>query len=100
MEKNTRGIGDNSVQDDTFQSLAEATSEISKKLWSVLKLIHAARDTHTASHGDNYYFKYEVSDRESERANVLRIMPKEGVERRPNTYKKKEPLLRLSFKFK
>ena len=90
MENDTRGIGDNSVQEETYQSLAEAIRDIGKKLWNIRTLINEAKDTHTASHGDKYYFKYEISDAAAETARVLQKMPDEGVERRPNPYEKKE----------
>ena len=90
MSNDKRGIGDNSLQEEQYKSLADVLKDAGEKLWNVRNLIKEAKDTHTASHGDKYYFKYEVSDREFERANTLRIMPKEGVERRPNPYEKKE----------
>ena len=90
MSNDKRGIGDNSLQEEQYKSLADVLKDAGEKLWNVRNLINEAKDTHTASHGDKYYFKYEVSDREFERANTLRIMPKEGVERRPNPYEKKE----------
>ena len=90
MTNNKRGIGDNSVQDEgTFKSLADVIAEISNKLWNVRRLINEAKDTHTASHGDVYYFEHEISDAAAETARVLQRMPDEGVERRPNPYEKK-----------
>ena len=90
MTNNKRGIGDNSVQDEgTFKSLADVVKDISNALWNVRKLINEAKDTHTASHGDVYYFEHEVSDEAAETARVLMKMPVEGVERKPNPYEKK-----------
>ena len=90
MSNDKRGIGDNSLQEEQYKSLADVLKDVGDTLWNVRKLINEAKDTHTASHGDKYYFKYEISDAAAETARVLRTMPKEGVERKPNPYEKKE----------
>ena len=90
MSNDKRGIGDNSLQEEQYKSLADVLKDAGEKLWNVRNLINEAKDTHTASHGDKYYFKYEISDAAAETARVLQKMPDEGVERRPNPYEKKE----------
>ena len=68
----------------------EAMAQIVKKLQSVKSLLWEAKDLHTASHGDEYYFRDEISDKEAEIANFRRTMPNTGVHRKPNTYEKKK----------
>ena len=91
MDKDKRGIGDNSIEEESYQGLADTVKDISKKLWNVRNLINEAKDTHTASHGDKYYFKEELRCAQ-ETANYLEAngVKSTGVERRPNPYEKKE----------
>ena len=91
MDKDKRGIGDNSIEEESYQSFADTVKDISDKLWNVRKLINEAKDTHTASHGDKYYFKDELRcAAESAHFYEANGLKSTGVERRPNPYEKKE----------
>ena len=64
----------------------EAVTEFRKQLRSIIKIVDNAISKHTASHGDEYYFKDEVNEKESCDA-LGRV--EFGVYRRPNPYEKK-----------
>ena len=90
---NVIGIGHNTNQYsiNVYANLTEHVKAIGKKLWKLNSAISQAKDTHTASHGDKYYFKDELRCPERSvsfyEANGL---SSKGVERRPNPYEKKE----------
>ena len=56
MSNDKRGIGDNSLQEEQYKSLADVLKDVGDTLWNVRKLINEAKDTHTASHGDKILF--------------------------------------------
>ena len=64
----------------------EAVTEFRKQLRSIIKIVDNAISKHTASHGDEYYFKDEVNEKESNDG-LGRVYF--GVYRRPNPYEKK-----------
>ena len=86
-KNNVVKIGDNFKNRSISQ---EAMAQIVQKLKYVKSLLWEAQDLHTASHGDTYYFKDEISDKEAEIADFRQVMPKTGVQRKPNTYEKKK----------
>ena len=89
QDKDTRGIGDNSIQDETYYpSLAEHVKDIGSKLWKLHKIISATIDTHTASHGNEFYYADEVSNQKD--IDRYGYKPEWGRYRRPNPYEKKE----------
>jgi len=86
-KNNVVKIGDNFKNRSISQ---ETMAQIVQKLKSVKSLLWEAKDLHTASHGDEYYFRDEISDEEAEIANFRRTMPNTGVHRKPNSYEKKK----------
>ena len=56
MSNDTRGIGDNSLQEDALQSLADVVKDISSRLWKLNSTINKTINTHTASHVNEFYF--------------------------------------------
>jgi len=90
MDNNKRGIGDNSIEEESYPSLADTVKDMGARLWKLHSSISQARATHTASHGDTYFFKEECSDSEREAYKIMGAPTKMGVERKPNPYEKKE----------
>jgi len=89
MHQDKRGVGDNSVQEDTFQSLADVVKDISSRLWKLNTTINATIDTHTASHGNEFYYADEISN-QKDLEKYPSTKPEYGRSRRPNPYEKKE----------
>ena len=89
---NVVGIGHNNNQYsiNVYANLNEHIKAIGKKLWNLNSAVTQAKDTHTASHGDKYFFKDEYSPGTEEAYNQMGMTAKPGVERRPNPYEKKE----------
>ena len=91
MQDNKRGIGDNSVQDETYYpSLAEHLKDICSKLWKLHSTINNTINTHTASHGNEFYFADEVSNEKDLEKYPGSTKIEYGRYRRPNPYEKKE----------
>ena len=90
MSNDTRGIGDNSTQEeDTFKSLADVVKDISDKLWKLNSTINKTINTHTASHGNEFYFADEISN-QKDLDKYPTTRTEYGRYRRPNPYEKKE----------
>jgi len=90
MENDTRGIGDNSLQEEgTFKSLADVVKDISDRLWKLHNTINTTINTHTASHGNEFYYADEISN-QKDLDKYPATRPEYGRYRRPNPYEKKE----------
>ena len=90
-DDNKRRIGDNSIEEESYQGLADTVKDIGKRLWKLDLAISQAKDTHTASHGDKYFFKDELRCSEGAVSLYEGVgLSSKGVERRPNPYEKKE----------
>jgi len=88
MQDNKRGIGDNSIQDDKYKNFAEHIKDISSRLWKLHSTISSTINTHTASHGDEFYFPDEINNQKD--IDRYGYKPEWGNTRRPNPYEKKE----------
>jgi len=67
---------------------AEAVADVKHQLKKIQSLISNACKFHTASHGDEYYFKDEISN-EKDLEKYPGTKTQYGLFRRPNPYEKK-----------
>lgn len=85
---NSRGYLDESATVVALKEAKELIKYLKDKIWSSTSKLSQSRNDHAASHGNDAYFKDEISNRKD--LEKYACDPEYGVYRKPNPWEKKQ----------